>query len=416
MYHNSQFELSTRWSSVILALSMFCLPCHLVAGAEAIDAAKFPNLQAAFDAVPASGGVVRIPPGEFRISQPLLLSKSDTRVIGSGAATKIINLNTQGQPALMVRPSSRTSDRNARLWRVQLADFRICGDPAAVDAKSTKPTSGDGVLAEGIQELYVHGLSLDHNGGHGLHMIDCYEDPRISDNIFTYNAKCGVRIQAGHDIVVSANHFEENQDALQCIDSFNLCMSGNNIDDHLGNGVIIENTYGSVLSGNMIEECNGVAIILDRDCYGITVSANVIAHDFGGGVDLRHAWGCAISANTFVLDPKFSLRIGHQSGRITVTGNSFTNSHIGGKGVTRRKIDDDVAHGIVLDNTTDVNITGNQFSGLQTTAVEANGKCARILLANNLCVDLNRSKKGEGPAFSVEGAEQAIVNNNIVAK
>jgi hypothetical protein len=80
--------------------------------------------------------------------------------------------------------------------------------------------------------------------------------------------------------------------------AFNLCMNGNNIDDHLRHGIVIENTYGSVCSGNMIEECNGTAIILDRDCYGITLSANVIAHHLEGGIDLRDATGCARSART----------------------------------------------------------------------------------------------------------------------
>ena len=117
--------------------------------------------------------------------------------------------------------------------------------------------------------------------------------------------------------------FEENDDALHCIDSFNLCMSGCCVDDHLGNGVVIENTYGSVVSGNMIEECQGTAIILDRDCYGITLSANVIAHN-GGGIDLRDAHGCAVSANTFTIMKSDALRIGPNSGRIAVGGNVFS--------------------------------------------------------------------------------------------
>ena len=76
-------------------------------------------------------------------------------------------------------------------------------------------------------------------------------------------------------------------------DGYNLCMTGNCLDDHLRDGVVIENTYGSVVSGNMIEECAGTGIILDRDCYGITLSANVIAHETSGGIDLRDAHGCA---------------------------------------------------------------------------------------------------------------------------
>ena len=52
-------------------------------------------------------------------------------------------------------------------------------------------------------------------------------------------------------------------DAVLCTDSFNLTMTGNNLDDHLGNGVVVENTYGSITSGNMIEECKGFAVVFD---------------------------------------------------------------------------------------------------------------------------------------------------------
>ena len=257
--------------------------------AAVIDASRYPTLQAAFDAVPEAGGLVKLPPGDFRLQKPLVLSCGNTRVEGSGAATCLINCNQEALPAMIVRPGNLKDDPKAKLWRVQLANFRICGDPNAVDAKSTQPKSGDGLLAQSINEIYVHGMSIDHNGGNGINLINCLEDARVSDSILTYNAEAGLSIQGGHDIVVNANQFEENQDAVRCVDSFNLCMNGNNLDDHLGDGVVIENTYGSVLSGNMIEECQGTAVILDRDCYGITISANVLADNFGGGVDLRDA-------------------------------------------------------------------------------------------------------------------------------
>ncbi len=352
-----------------------------------IQAEDYPNLQAAFDAVPVTGGIVRIPPGDYPITEPLVLSRGETRIEGAGAATKIINHNTDGQPALIVRHPDWTKDKKSKLWRVQLADFRICGDPAAIDAKSTMPKGGDGLLCEGIQEVYLSGMSIDHHGGNGVNLIDCFEDPRICDSIITYCRVAGVNIVNCHDIVVNGNHFEENQDALRCIDSFNLCMNGNNIDDHLGNGVIIENTYGSVVSGNMIEECDGTAVIFDRDCYGITLSANVIAHHQTGGVDLRDAWGCTVSANTFVLVNQYSLKIGPASGRITVTGNTFTNSHIGGK--TKRPLEHknpvsrDLAYGVLLDGTSDIVLTGNVFSGLRNPALTTLGQCERIVMVGN---------------------------------
>jgi len=43
-----------------------------------IDASKFATLQAAFDAIPESGGEVIIPPGSYELTEPLMLTTQDT--------------------------------------------------------------------------------------------------------------------------------------------------------------------------------------------------------------------------------------------------------------------------------------------------------------------------------------------------
>jgi hypothetical protein len=374
-----------------------------------IDAAAHGDLQAAFDAVPASGGLVRLPAGTFEISKPLVVTTPETRIEGAGASTHIKNVNEAGEPALIIRPADRAANPKARLWRVQLGNFRVSGNEK----------SGDGVRAEGIQEIFIHGLSVDHHGGHGIALIDCYEDPRVADSILTYNKDAGLYIQAGHDIVVNGNHFEENLDAVRCIDSFNLCMNGNNLDDHLRHGVVIENTYGSVLSGNMIEECNGTAIILDRNCYGITLSANVIAHELEGGIDLRDAHGCAVSANTFTLVHRFSVRVGPASGRIAITGNSFGNSHIG-EGAMLRKLEDanpmaiDMGTGVLVEGGSHVNVSGNTFTGIQSAAVTADAAARAIFVNGNLVTDFNRDGKTDTPAFNVPEGNKNRIGDNLV--
>ena len=380
--------------------------------AVVIDASKYPNLQAAFDALPESGGLVRLPPGDFQLTSPLVLSRGNTRVEGAGAATCLVNCNQEGQPALIVRPPGTPEKPKGKLWRVQLANFRIQGDPNAVDAKSTQPKSGDGLLAQHVNEIYIHGLSVDHNGGHGINLVQCTEDPRVSDSILTYNAEAGLNILGGHDIVVNANQFEENGDALRCVDGFNLCMNGNNLDDHLANGVVIENTYGSVLSGNMIEECQGTAVILDRDCYGITISANVLADNFGGGVDLRDAWGCAVSANTFTIDAVRALVIGPNSGRITVTGNNFSDSYVGQK--SRREGKPNLATGIILQGTSDVVISGNLFSGLDQHAVRADADCRRISVTGNIVMEVHQGSDQPLSAIDLGGAQESLCQQNII--
>src|SRR5690606_21907267 len=172
------------------------------------------------------------------------IASENLLVRGSGPSTHLVNKNQNGEPAILIRNTQRPNDARARLWRIELTGFRVTGNPQ----------SGDGILAEGINEIHINKVSVERNGRHGIHLVDCYENPRITGSSMTYNGGAGLNIVGGHDLVVSANQFEENQHAVSCVDSFNLTLTGNNIDDHLSGGIIIENTYGSVISGNMIEE------------------------------------------------------------------------------------------------------------------------------------------------------------------
>lgn len=364
------------YCSVCVILPVLSLADSLPGARPVIDAAQFASLQAAFDAIPEDGGVVRLPAGNFEITEPLKLQRGDVRVEGSGSATNIINRNEDGKSALIVQhPDGAKVKKEDRLWRVNLANLRITGNEK----------SGHGIEAVLIEEIFIQGVSVSRCGGDGIRLDHCYEDPRVCDCLLTYNKAVGLNLLGCHDIVVSSSQFEENQDALHCIDSFNLCMTGNCVDDHLDRGVLIENTYGSVLSGNMIEECQGTAVTLDRDCYGITIGANVIAHN-GAGIDLKDAHGCAVSANTFTIMKDFSLQIGEGSGRITVTGNNFSNSYLG-EGKIRRKEGDRDAGGLVLKSTTAVSLTGNIFAGLTTKAVTEEGDNTKIISVGNGAVD-----------------------------
>lgn len=340
----------------------------------AIEAIDYPSLQAALDALPASGGIVRLPAGTFEIAEPLRISRGDVVIEGAGTATHIKNMNTRGEPAVRIQPANLKEAPKTMLWRVKLADLRITG----------QPESGHGIEAININELFLSDITVSENGGDGVRMVNCLEDPRICNSLFTYNKATGVELVGCHDVVVSGDQFEENRDALRFIDGYNLCMTGCCVDDHLRDGVVIENTYGSVVAGNMIEECAGTAIVLDRDCYGITLSANVIAHEEGGGVDLRDAHGCTVSANTFTIVKKNALVIGPASSRITVTGNNFSDSSIGG-GAFKRGTQDLAASGITLNGTSDIVVSGNIFSGVKPKAMAVEGDpTRRVLFSNNV--------------------------------
>jgi len=340
-----------------------------------IDATDFPTLQAALDALPEQGGMVRLPPGTFEIDEPLVLRRGDASLIGAGTATHIENVNTDGKAALILEHPDGAESKD-KLWRIRLADFRITGNEQ----------SGHGIEARRINEVFIQGVTVSYHGGDGIRLDHCYEDPRVSDSLITYNKGTGLNLLGCHDIVVAANQFEENQDALHCIDGFNLCMTGNCLDDHLGAGVVIENTYGSVVSGNMIEECRGAAIVLDRDCYGNTVSANVIAHN-GAGIDLRDAHGCAVSANTLTIMKTDAVRIGPDSGRITVSANNFSNSYIG-EGKVKRGSKDLAAAGMVIEGAAEIAVSGNMFASVRPAALSVEGDARRVLFEGNVLTDV----------------------------
>jgi nitrous oxidase accessory protein NosD len=355
-------------------------PAPRLAGARpTIKAEDFASLQAAIDALPTEGGVVQLPAGRFEIAEPLVIETPDVLFMGQGTATHIVNTNTTGKSALVVRPKDHATNAKAFLWRVQLQNLRITGSEK----------SGHGIEALRVNEIFIDGVTVSYHGGDGIRLDRCYEDPRVVNSLITYNKHTGLEILGCHDVVVAANHFEENRDALRCLDGFNLCMAGNNVDDHLRHGVVIENTYGSVLSGNMIEECQGTGVILDRDCYGVTLSANVIAHEFSGGIDLRDAHGCTVSGNSFPLVWKNALVIGPKSGRITVTGNTFSDSYIG-DGQRKREVSKEPSSGITLAGTSDIVISGNTFSGLSTKALTLEGEpSSRLTFIGNVLVGID---------------------------
>jgi hypothetical protein len=157
----------------------------------------------------------------------------------------------------------------------------------------------------------------------------------------------------------------------------------------------------------MIEECNGTAIVLDRDCYGITLSANVIAHEQAGGIALRDAHGCAVSANTFTIMGKDALSIGPNSGRIAVTGNNFCDSYIGADQLKRAE-NDRQAGGMVLNGTSGIAVTGNLFSGLRPKALAGEGQPSRhVLFSDNVLIDTTGDQ---------QKLEESLVKDNLDAK
>src|SRR5262249_13322000 len=156
-------------------------PGTLPGAMPVVEAIRFPTIQAAVDALPPGGGVVVLPAGTFEVSRPIRVTRGDVLLRGAGTATHLKNVNTRGEPAILVRPANLEADPKAMVWRVKLADLRVTGNPK----------SGHGIEAVNVNELFIDGVTASENGGDGVHMVNCYEDPRICDSLLTYNKAAG---------------------------------------------------------------------------------------------------------------------------------------------------------------------------------------------------------------------------------
>ena len=155
---------------------------RLVGARAVIEAGRYVTIQAAIDALPDEGGVVRLPLGTFEINEPLKVTKSDVLIEGAGTATHIKNVNTEGKSALILQHPGGGDNRQAELWRIRLANFRITGNEK----------SGHGIEARRINEIFIDGVTVSYHGGDGIRLYFCYEDPRICDSLMTYNKKTGL--------------------------------------------------------------------------------------------------------------------------------------------------------------------------------------------------------------------------------
>jgi hypothetical protein len=285
-----------------------------------ILATDYPSVQAAIDA--NAGGIVVIPAGEHRISEPLFIRADGTRLRGPGVIVQ--------------------ADSDADILRIEEA-----GAVSIEGLTLTRTEEAREAVAHGLFAWGCEGLSID--------------SVRVIDN---RSARAAIRVEQCRDAVVSGcevlNYKRISLDdrtqnpgygyAFRCIDGTGIhvehCqdvrVSGNRIverallptpevveRDHLGEVVQRNEKLGPLASGSVEREGRvtnwhqGSAIFVTgpRDTQRITVEGNLI-ENAGQGIDI-HADQVEVTGN-LVNQAFIGLKAMHGSSDVRIAGNVFS--------------------------------------------------------------------------------------------
>jgi len=337
-------RLSLPVENVLLIVLSVCLACIGSSRPEGdLLATDFASIQAALDALPEDGGIVTVPTGVYEIDKPIRITRSNVTLRGGGRGTVILNTNSDGEPAILAG-GEKNHEKNI-LWGVTVSNLCITGDQAAAAEARAWPTgeeeavtSGDAILADHCYNSLFEKLWLVRNGGNGLNLHICLEDPRVVSCVISYNRRAGLRIEGAHDLVVASSHFEENyEEGMLALDSWNIAASGNDFDDNRKSAVVLKGCIGCPLSGNLYTNSPEWGLVLEN-CRGNTLNGEIIRRNLArGGLLLKNSSYNTVSGCSFDSNDGAALALEGDSRHNSITGNVLSSFQVQDK-VTGFKI------------------------------------------------------------------------------
>ena len=117
----------------------------------------------------------------------------------------------------------------------------------------------------------------------------------------------------------------------------------------------------------------------------------------------------------------FGVRVSAESGRNSISANAFCNTYIG-KGALKRTIREhknlmqiDTGAGLVIEGASDLAITGNTFTGLDTEAVKASSGSKKLLITNNILTECARRLPADTKWINIGDTTESLVKDNLGA-
>ena len=272
------------------------------------------QIQAAIDALPATGGEVFLLDGTYNVEVSIDMDSYQT-LRGCGRNTIVTTTTT----ALDI--ITATGGDGSEKVGILIADLRVDGTIGGA------VNNDNGIKWTYVDNSQITNVWVNYNKEEGIY-LDTSDNNRIIGNHISLNVWDGIYLGESNNNTITGNVFENGESAgITLYSSFFNTVVGNTVQSQGNNGMWLWYAEDNIINGNAIQG-NAAPGIYISEGYRNTITGNIIE---GNGMDGIQSFGCfdsVISSNVIRLngDNGINLYWGDNNSIIgnTVLANSQT--------------------------------------------------------------------------------------------
>jgi len=202
------------------------------------------QIQAALDALPASGGEVVLPPGRFEIGKPIVLQRDHQSLRGSGGGTILHLADNANCPVIIMGEPLNSPTRIIR--HLKVAGFFIDGNRAHQQRELWRE-SGEG-------------SEIRNNGITAQSLEDC-----TVENVVAARCRSGglvTTLGVRRLVVNNFESFDNEFDGLACYLTEDCSFAGLNLHDNPGAGISLDLAFNHNVISNAVLNANDLGIFM----------------------------------------------------------------------------------------------------------------------------------------------------------
>jgi len=237
------------------------------------------EIQAALDALPATGGEVKLLDGTYNCEATINLDSNQT-LRGCGRNT-ILTTSTADLIFL-----SAVGGLGTELTGIVIADLQIDGGAGAVsdcgiyfeyvdysyiqNVYSRRHDSGTGSYISGVYLLNSDCNTITGNtcqgNSNGLH-LSTSNNNTVTSNICQGNSSSGIYLYTSNNNTITGNTYQGNSNGIEISASNNNTITGNTCQGNSSNGIYLEVSNNNTITGNTCQgnSVNGIYLDISRN-------------------------------------------------------------------------------------------------------------------------------------------------------